>query len=51
MLDLFNLLCSICKLTVDVLLLLLILYSFWYGARLETGDLVIEIYGISKYFK
>lgn len=32
-------------------LIWLSVYSFWHGLVFETGDLRIELYGISRFFK
>lgn len=42
--DLFNLVCS-------MILILFMLWSFWYGVKIESGDLIIELYGIGRFFK
>ena len=40
---LFDLVCGI-------VLLLFMLWSFWHGAKIESGGLVIELYGIKRFF-
>lgn len=42
--DLFNLVCN-------AILILFMLWSFWYGVKVESGGLIIELYGIGRYFK
>lgn len=34
-----------------ILLLLFVIYSFWHGWTLESGNIKIELYGIGRYFK
>ena len=41
---LFDLVCGIA-------LLLFMLWSFWHGAKIERGGLLIELYGIKRFFK
>lgn len=37
------------KLIIDIFLIWLMIYSFWYGIKIETGNLIIELYGINKH--
>lgn len=38
------------KFIVDVFLLWLVLYSFWHGIKIETGNFSFELYGIARFF-
>lgn len=42
--ELFDLVCRI-------VLILFMLWSFWHGVKIESGGLVIELYGIGRFFK
>lgn len=39
------------RLVINVVLILLLPYSLWHGFKLETGNVVIEGYGIKRFFK
>lgn len=42
--ELFSFVCQIS-------LLLFLSWSFWHGVRIESGGVVIELYGIGRFFK
>lgn len=42
--DAFGLVCA-------MLLVAFMLWSFWHGVKIESGGLIIELYGIRRYFK
>ena len=35
----------------ETILLLFLLWSFWHGAKIESGGLLIELCGIKRFFK
>ena len=35
----------------ETILLLFLLWSFWHGAKIESGGLIVELYGIIRFFK
>lgn len=39
------------KLFLLTLCFLLMLWSCWYGIKIECGDIKIELYGIGRFFK
>lgn len=45
--DIWNLFDLVC----GIVLLLFMLWSIWHGAKIESGGLVIELYGIKRFFK
>lgn len=49
--ELLQLVWNIWKLIIDVFLLWFIIYSFWHGAKIESGNVRIEFYGIARFFK
>ena len=45
--EIWNLVSLFC----EIVLLLFSLWSFWHGAKIESGGLLIELYGIKRFFK
>lgn len=50
-LDMVGLIWDLVNLVRSIILLLFMLWSLWHGVRIESGGLVIELYGIGRYFK
>lgn len=47
--EILKLIWCLLKLIIDIFLIWLMIYSFWYGIKIETGNLIIELYGINKH--
>lgn len=45
--EIWNLVSLFC----EIVLLLFLLWSLWHGAKIESGNLLIELYGIKRFFK
>ena len=48
--EFLKLLWNLFTIVADILLIWLTVYSFWNGIKIETGNLVVELYGISRCF-
>jgi hypothetical protein len=51
MFSVFKLICELFNLIFGTIFLLFLLWSFWHGAKIESGGLIIELYGIKRFFK
>lgn len=38
------------KLVISMLLLIFFIWTFWHGAKITTGGVEIELYGIGRFF-
>lgn len=47
--ELLQLVWNIWKLIIEVFLLWFVIYSFWHGAKIESGNVRIEFYGIARF--
>lgn len=50
MVSILKLIWELFSLIFGIILLLFLCWSFWHGAKIESGGLVIELYGIKRFF-
>ena len=51
MFSVLKLIWELFSLIFETILLLFLLWLFWHGAKIESGGLLIELYGIKRFFK
>lgn len=51
MVSILKLIWELFSLIFGIILLLFLCWSFWHGAKIESGGLIVELYGIKRFFK